>query len=115
MCTGWDVAQSLLVPGVQYSQLSRAVGEVVRREGFRDFRDPVVHSLGLEHTDDPKPWGVQPQAKPDQILRPGMVVNVDMQHTEIGWGSVHMEDTVLITDDGCERLSETDFSIRIAP
>jgi Xaa-Pro dipeptidase len=115
MCAGWDVAQSLLVPGVNYSQLSNAVGDVVRREGFKDFRDPVVHSLGLEHTDDPKPWGVQPQTKPDQVLRPGMVVNVDMPHTEIGWGSVHMEDTVLITEDGCERLSAADFSIRIAP
>jgi len=114
MCVGWEVAQSLLTPGVRYSELSAAVGDAVRREGFSAFRNPVVHSLGLEHTDDPKPWGVQPQTKPDQVLRPGMVVNVDMPHTEIGWGSVHMEDTVVITSDGCERLSRADFTIRIA-
>jgi Xaa-Pro aminopeptidase len=41
-------------------------------------------------------------------------VNVDMPHTEIGWGSVHMEDTVVITSDGCERLSRADFTIRVA-
>ena len=57
--------------------------------------------------------GVQPQDKPDQTLVAGMVVNVDMPHTEIGWGSVHMEDTVVITDDGCERLTTADFSMRI--
>jgi Xaa-Pro dipeptidase len=113
ICTGWQVAQDYLKPGVRYSELSKAVGDAVRREGFRNFRDPVVHSLGLEHTDDPKPAGVQPQDKPDQALAAGMVVNVDMPHTEIGWGSVHMEDTVVITDDGCERLTTADFSMRI--
>jgi Xaa-Pro aminopeptidase len=41
-----------------------------------------------------------------------MVVNVDMPHTEIGWGSVHMEDTVVITDDGCERLASATFDLR---
>jgi len=72
-----------------------------------------VHSLGLEHTDDPKSPGVQPQDKPDQTLAKGMVINVDLPHSEIGWGSVHMEDTVLITDDGCERLASADFSLRV--
>ena len=113
ICTGWEAAQELLKPGIAYSELSAAVGDVVRGEGFHGFRDPVVHSLGLEHTDDPKPPGVQPQSKPDQILQAGMVVNVDMPHTEIGWGSVHMEDTVVITADGFERLSAADFTLRV--
>jgi len=113
ICTGWEVAQEYLKPGIRYSEISTAVGEAVRREGFQNFRNPIVHSLGLEHTDDPKAPGVQPQDKPDQVLAEGMVVNVDMPHSEIGWGSVHMEDTVVITGDGCERLSSADFSMRI--
>ena len=36
-----------------------------------------------------------------------------MPHTEIGWGSVHMEDTVQITADGCRRLGVADFSLRV--
>ena len=113
ICTGWEVAQEWLRPGVRYSELAAAVRDAVRREGIADFREPVVHSLGLEHTDDPKPPGVQPQTKPDQVLQAGMVVNVDMPHTEIGWGSVHMEDTVQITGDGFERLGTADFGLRI--
>ncbi|MGI9341354.1 MAG: M24 family metallopeptidase [Gammaproteobacteria bacterium] len=113
ICTGWKVAQEYLKPGVRYSDLSAAVGAAVRADGFAGFRDPVVHSLGLEHTDDPKSPGVQPQDKPDRTLLQGMVVNVDMPHTEIGWGSVHMEDTVVITDDGCERLASADFDLRV--
>ncbi len=113
LLTGWEVAQEFLKPGVRYSELSAAVGEAVRKSGLSTFRNPVVHSVGLEHTDDPKPYGVQPQTKPDQVLQANMVVNVDMPHSEIGWGSVHMEDTVLITNDGFERLSTADFSLRV--
>ena len=113
ICAGWEAAQAWLKPGVRYSDVSSAVGKVIRQAGFSGFRDPIVHSLGLEHTDDPKPPGVQPQDKPDQTLLEGMVVNVDMPHTELGWGSVHMEDTVMITADGCERLASADFGLRI--
>ncbi|MEZ5565967.1 MAG: M24 family metallopeptidase [Gammaproteobacteria bacterium] len=111
--TGWEAAQEYLRPGVRYSELAAAVAAVVRREGIPDFREPLVHSLGLEHTDDPKPPGAQPQTRPDQMLCENMVVNVDMPHTEIGWGSVHMEDTVQITADGCRRLGVADFSLRV--
>jgi Xaa-Pro dipeptidase len=110
---GWEAAQEKLQPGVRYSELSAAVGAAVRKAGLKNFRDPVVHSLGLEHTDDPKPFGVQSQTKADQVLAPNMIVNIDMPHTEIGWGSIHMEDTVRITTYGFERLSETDMRIRI--
>lgn len=111
---GWEVAQEYLRPGVRYSELAAAVAAAVRREGIPDFREPLVHSLGLEHTDDPKPAGAQPQTRPDQVLCENMVINVDMPHTEIGWGSVHMEDTVQITADGCRRLGVADFSLRVA-
>lgn len=112
LCTGWYEAQRLLKPGIRYSELAAAVGNAVRSDGFKAFRDPIVHSLGLEHTDDPKPAGVQPQTKPDQTLRADMVVNIDMPHTEIGWGSMHLEDTVRITPDGFEALTSLDLSLR---
>ena len=45
------------------------------------------------------------------LLEEGMVLNVDMPFTEIGWGSVHTEDTVCITSDSYEALTSTDFDI----
>lgn len=114
LLVGWEKAQELLQPGVRYSEISSQVGDAVRKAGLKNFRDPVVHSLGLEHTDDPKTYGAQPQTKPDRILEPNMVLNIDLPHTEIGWGSVHMEDTVRITTYGYERLGVADMSIRIA-
>ncbi|MGK0441885.1 MAG: Xaa-Pro aminopeptidase [Pseudohongiellaceae bacterium] len=111
ICAGWETAQNLLKPGIHYSDLSRQVGNAVRKAGIKQFRDPVVHSLGLEHTDDPKPAGVMPQTKDDQILQQNMVINVDLPHTEIGWGSVHVEDTVVITADGYNRLSQASLDL----
>ena len=43
-----------------------------------------------------------------------MAINIDMPFTEVGWGSVHMEDTILITDDGYERLSDSSFELVIS-
>lgn len=115
ICAGWEVAQELLKAGIHCSELSDKVGKAVRKAGIKNFRDPIVHNVGLEHTDDPKPFGVMPQTKHDQVLLENMVINVDLPHTEIGWGSVHMEDTVRIRADGFERLSQASFDLIICP
>ena len=111
ICAGWETAQGLLKPGIRYSELSATVGEAVRKAGIMNFRDPIVHGVGLEHTDDPKPFGVMPQTKDDQVLMENMTINVDLPHTEIAWGSVHIEDTVVITADGYKRLSRAPVDI----
>ena len=110
---GWERAHELLRPGTRMSELREQVIAAIRAAGFAEYRGAVVHNLGLEHTDDPKPVGAQPGEKPDQVLEPGMVVNVDMPYTEIGWGSVHIEDTVVITAGGCDPLTSLDLAMRI--
>jgi Xaa-Pro aminopeptidase len=112
---GWDAVRPLLRPGTRYSELERVAIETVRGNGFPEFRYVTPHGLGLEHTDDPKPLGAQPGTKPDQILEPGMVINVDMPYTEIGWGSLHLEDTVLVTPDGHELLTTAGPDLRCVP
>ncbi len=112
---GWECAHELLRPGTRYSDLVSKVMAAIRGAGFPEYRGAVVHSLGLEHTDDPKPVGSQPGLKPDAVLEPGMVVNVDMPFTEIGWGSVHIEDTVVITPHGCDPLTSLDLRLQIVP
>ena len=75
--------------------------------------DVLAQAEAIEHTDDPKPVGAQPGLKPDAVLEPGMVVNVDMPFTEIGWGSVHIEDTVVITAGGCDPLTSLDLRLQV--
>jgi Xaa-Pro aminopeptidase len=113
--TGWEAILPLIRPGVRYSELAARALETVRCSGFPEFRYVTPHGLGLEHTDDPKPLGVQLGTKPDQVLEPGMVINVDMPYTEIGWGSLHLEDTVLVTADGHQLLTTADLDLRCVP
>ncbi len=111
LLSGWDAVQALLRPGVRYQTLAQAAIEAVRRSGLPEFVYATPHGLGLEHTDDPKPPGVQQGMTADVTLEPGMVLNVDMPFTEIGWGSVHIEDTVVITKTGFEPLTSAAPSI----
>ena len=111
LCAGWEAVQPLLQPGSRYSELASTAVDAIRRNGLPEFVYATPHSLGLEHTDDPKPAGTQQGMTADPVLEPGMVLNIDMPFTEIGWGSVHIEDTVHITANGCEALTNTDFNI----
>ncbi len=111
LCAGWEAVQPLLKPGTTYSELAETAIDAIRRSGMPEFVYATPHSLGLEHTDDPKPAGAQQGMTGDVVLEPGMVLNIDMPFTEIGWGSVHIEDTVHILEDGYEALTSSDFDI----
>jgi Xaa-Pro aminopeptidase len=111
LLSGWEAIQPLLRPGSRYSQIASTAVDAIRRAGFQEFVYATPHGVGLEHTDDPKPPGRLPGAQWDTVLEPGMVINVDLPFTQIGWGSVHIEDTVHITNSGFETLTSTDFGI----
>jgi Xaa-Pro dipeptidase len=111
---GWSTAFEIMRPGLTYSELTERVGHAIKAAGFPGaFRDPAPHSLGLEHTDDPRPRDLAPGLKPDRVLEENMVINVDLPHIEIGWGAVHLEDTVRVTKTGCEALTSMQTDLRV--
>lgn len=111
---GWSTAFEIIRPGLTYSKLTERVSQAVKSAGFPGaFRDPAPHSLGLEHTDDPRPRDLTPGLKPDRVLEENMVINVDLPHIEIGWGAVHLEDTVRVTRTGCEALTSMQTDLRV--
>lgn len=113
---GWRAAYESIKPGVRYSEIAAKVIDAVKKSGFPGtFRPPVVHSLGLQHTDDPVSRLDPPGKKPDRVLEADMVLNVDLPHLEIGWGAVHIEDTVRVTKDGCEPLTSMETALRVLP
>ncbi len=111
LCAGFAAIQPLLKPGTRFDELAAATVAAVQAHGLPEFVYATPHNVGLEHTDDPRPLGGQQGMTPDVILEPGMVFNIDMPFTEIGWGSVHIEDTVLVTADGYELLTSDDLDI----
>ena len=108
---GFAAAQPWLKPGTRFDTLADTVIAAVRQAGLPEFVYATPHSVGLEHTDDPRPVGGQQGMTPDTVLAPGMVINIDMPFTELGWGSVHIEDTLLITESGYESLTSHDLDI----
>jgi Xaa-Pro aminopeptidase len=104
--TALQAAIGAVRPGVRCASIDQIVRDVLRDEGYEQYmmRWPSGHQLG---------YGLHgaPLIGPgiDEELRAGMVINIepaawtaDQEHI----GGVEIEDTVLVTDDGFERLTD---------
>lgn len=102
-------------PGMLFSEASKMFVSLMKDEGFVAMGAP--HNVGLEHTDQPfTALGHIPQAVGDDFtFENGTVFTLDMPHNEIGWGTTHVEDMMLVRENGCEALSSMDTSLRIRP
>ncbi len=108
---GWNTALEIIRPGLMFNDVAAQVMKSVQQSGLPEFGMPIPHSVGLQHSDDPAPVGAPPGVKPDKPLEENMVINVDMPHIELGWGSLHVEDTVRVTADGCEPLTSMELDL----
>jgi len=110
----WRNARTAIRPGMDYEGLKLAAIEGARSADFPECEPPVPHCLGLQHTDDPVRPGLHTGMNPNRTLEPGMVLNLDMPFIEWGWGSLHREDTLLVTETGCELLTRDDDTLIVA-
>ncbi len=104
---GWTAVREMLRPGVRYSQIVAAGRAALAKAGY-DF--PVLftpHSVGLLHTDEPCRVENGFYVKDDLMLEAGMVLSVDCPVLATGLGgSVHLEDLVLIGEDGAAPIHD---------
>jgi Xaa-Pro aminopeptidase len=102
----WDRVRDELKPGMRFSDI-RATGQAALADAGVNYRVPFnPHSVGLYHTDHTG-FGTSPPIG-DVLLEPGMILSIDCPLIESGvGGSAHLEDLVLITDDGSEAINDT--------
>lgn len=113
MQAGWREVLESVRPGLRYRELALRTVNAIQRAGFPEFCLAVPHSLGLEHTDDPAIMTRDGLDYGDPVLEENMVINVDLPFIEIGWGSVHLEDTLLVTADGCRPLTSMQMDLLV--
>lgn len=96
-------------PGVTASSVDLAARRVLESEGLAKlFIHSTGHGLGLEIHEHPR-IGKSEECK----LQPGMVITVEPGVYVEGWGGIRIEDTVLVTGDGCEVLTPTGKELRV--
>ena len=97
-----------IAPGLGGGELFDIAIAHVERGGITPYRrHHCGHGIGLDVYETP---GIRPGS--EDVLREGMTLNVETPYYELGWGGIMVEDTVVVTADGCEWLTASRRDLR---
>jgi Xaa-Pro aminopeptidase len=95
--------------GVAASKVDRAARDVLKAENLeKEFVHSTGHGLGLEIHEPPR-LGRKEKLR----LEAGMVVTIEPGVYVKGFGGIRIEDTVLVTRNGCEVLTPTSKELMV--
>jgi Xaa-Pro aminopeptidase len=108
---GEQAAIDVMRPGVPAKDVFAAAVEATREAGIPHYRrHHVGHGIGLDTYDAP-----MLNDTTETPLEPGMVFEVETPYYELGFAGLQVEDTVVITEDGCRVLTRSTRELRVIP
>jgi Xaa-Pro aminopeptidase len=96
----WEASMATVRPGVQAQEVHRVCAEVMEDAGYAQVWK-VGHGVGLAPIHEPPLL----QIGNDEPLQAGMVFTIDPGAFLRRDTPVHIEDTVVVTETGCESLT----------
>lgn len=106
---GQRVELEMIRPGVTTRELFEAAVTAVHEAGLPSYqRQHCGHGIGLAIYDPPLVHSGQ-----DVVIEEGMVFCLETPYYRAGWGGMIVEDTVVVTADGCRELSVTTRDLRV--
>ena len=99
--TAWQEVRSQLRPGMRFVDVQRIGRESMKKQGADFSVNFTPHSVGLWHSDHPQPSVAEGRSVEALVLEKNMVLSVDCPIMDTGMGGTcHLEDLVLIGEDG---------------
>jgi Xaa-Pro aminopeptidase len=96
-------------PGIAAKEVFAAAVEATREAGIPHYRrHHVGHGVGLDTYDPPLL-----DETTETRLEAGMVFEVETPYYELGFAGLQVEDTVLVTEDGCRLLTRSARELRV--
>jgi Xaa-Pro aminopeptidase len=96
-------------PGVKTSKVDKAARHVLKAHDLdKEFTHSTGHGLGLEIHERPRIG-----RKDSTVLEVGMAITIEPGIYIEGWGGIRIEDTVVVTESGCEILTPTSKDLRM--
>ena len=104
-----DIAIEAVRPGISCKDLDEVARSYIRDKGYGDyFGHGLGHGIGIEIHEMPT---VSPRSM--SVLDVGMVITIEPGIYISGFGGVRIEDTVVVTGDGCSVLTSADKKLLI--